>query len=140
MSTNVVFEDEALEALRKKYFPRIPWTERGPVRRRYLTRAAAGENVVAALVRLAQQEQFIEPGQNAVLGNAGACLAAFQRRGSDSTIAMVFGTDLDAHWSDLALGAPDGDGWQEIIVRSEEGENLIALAHATGVLRFKKAE
>ena len=138
--TEPVLKDEALEALRRKYFPRVPWTEQGPVRRRYRTKAASGADVAAELVRLAQSERFIEPGQSAVMGNAGACLVAFRKRVEDSSIAMIFGQGLDAHWCDLALGAPDADGWQEMIVRSEEAENLIALAHAVGVLRFKRAE
>ena len=130
--------EQEQEALRKKYFPRVPWTEQGPVRRRYLTKAASGESVVDELVRLAQAEQFIGPGQNGVLGSAEVCLEAFRKRAEDSTVAMIFGQELSAHWCDLALGEPDAEGWQELIVRSEEGENLIALAHARGVLRFRR--
>ena len=140
MSTEPILTDPFQEHMRKKYFPRVAWTEDGPVRRRYLTKAESGESVIAELVRLAQAERFIEPGQEAVLGNAEACLAAFRKRTEDDTIAMVFGNGLDAHWCDLALGEPDSELWQELIVRSEEGETLIALAHARGVLRFRKAQ
>lgn len=140
MSTGFALEDSELEALRRKYFPRVPWTGQGPVRRRYRVRAAKGGSAAAALVRLAQEEQFIEPGQEAVLGNAAACLAAFRKRAAGGTVAMVFGQGLDANWCDLALGETDEEGWQEMIVRSEEAENLIALAHAAGALRFRKAE
>lgn len=131
--------DPEQEALRKKYFPRVPWTEDGPVRRRYLTKAASGEDVIAELVRLAQAERFIAPGRQAVMGNAAACLESFRRRGGEDTV-LIFGSGLDAHWCDLALGTADDEGWQEMIVRSEEAENLIALAHAVGALRFRKAE
>lgn len=141
MPTVFTLEDEALEALRRKFFPRVPWTERGPVRRRYRVKAASGsENAEAELIRLAYNERFIEPGQSAVMGNAEACLDAFRERVTDSAIAMVFGKGLDAHWCDLSLDEPDEEGWQEMIVRSEEAENLIALAHAVGALRFRKAE
>lgn len=133
-------EDEALEALRRKYFPRVPWTEQGPVRRRYRVKAAEGESAAAELIRLAQNERFIEPGQSAVMGNARACLDAFGKKAADSSIAMVFGQGLDAHWCDIAFGPADEEGWQEMIIRSEEGENLIALANAAGVLRFRRAE
>ena len=135
MSTNIVFTDPALEALRKKYFPRVPWTDEGPVRRRYLARAE-GQSVAAALEALALSEGFIATGGRAVTGGAEACLAAFRDRAGEET--MVFGNSLDALWCDLALSAPDADGWQTLIVRSETAENLIALAHAVGAVRFRR--
>ncbi len=135
MSTNSIFTDPALEALRKKYFPRVPWGEDGPVRRRYLAKAE-GRTVEEALQALALAEGFIAPGERAVTGGPETCLAAFQGRGSGDT--LVFGRGRESVWCDLALSAPDEDGWQELIVRSEEGENLIALAGAVGAVRFKK--
>ena len=137
MSTERIFDDPALEALRKKYFPRVPWTGAGPVRRRYLARAAqAGQTVAGALEALALAEGFIAPGGHAVTGGPEACLAALQSRGEADT--LLFGEGLDALWCDLALGPADADGWQEMIVRSEEAENLVALAHAVGAVRFRK--
>ena len=135
MSTDVVFEDAALEALRKKYFPRVPWGAEGPVRRRYMARAE-GRSVEQALEALALAEGFIAPGGRAVTRDAAACLEALRARGAAET--LLFGRGLDAVWCDLALGAPDGEGWQELIVRSEEAENLVALANALGAVRFKK--
>ena len=140
MSTNMMLTEQEYETLRKKFFPRVPWTDDGPVRRRYLVRATSEESVVDALIWLARSEQFIGPGQEAVTGGADACLVAFRKRAVDSGVAMIFGAELAAHWCDLALGEPDDEGWQEMIVRSEEAENLIALAHARGILRFRKAE
>ena len=131
---------EEREALRIKYFPRVPWTELGPVRRRYRTIPADGSpSVEAALRSLAEREGFIEPGQSAVTGGAAETLAAFRRKPADRSVGMIFGTEPAAHFCDIACGAPDADGWQELIVRSEEGENLTALAHALAVLRFQKA-
>ncbi len=138
MSTEIIFDDPALEALRRKYFPRVPWGPDGPVRRRYMARTAAGhQSVAAALEALALSEGFIAPGGRAVTGDAAACLAAFRQRagGEDE---LVFGQGLDALWCDLALSDPDPDGWQTLIVRSEQAENLVALAHATGAVKFKK--
>lgn len=135
MSTDVVFEDAALEALRKKYFPRVPWGAEGPVRRRYMARAE-GRSVEQALEALALAEGFIAPGGRAVTGDAAACLEALRARGAAET--LLFGRGLDAVWCDLALGAPDGEGWQELIIRSEEAENLVALANAVGAVRFRK--
>ena len=139
MANDAILADETLEALRRKYFPRVPWTEQGPVRRRYMTRPAGGDDTLRVLTDLAAAEYFIESGQHAVTGDADACLAAFQARVRDSSIALIFGNELSAHWCDLALGPADADGWQELIVRSEEAENLTALAHARGVLKFRKA-
>lgn len=127
------------QALKKKYFPRIPWTEDGPVRRRYRVRAAEGQAVTEALRSLAAAEGFTAPDRPAVTGGADACLAAFRDRGTDSGAGLVIGLGLDAYWCDLALGAPDDEGWQEMIIRSETAENLIALAHAVGALRFRKS-
>ena len=134
-------EREELEKLRKKYFPRIPWTAEGPVRRVYLARAAEGTaSVCQVLMELALREGFIEPGGPAVLGGAEECLAAFRRKAAGGPGGMIFGTEEAAHWCDAAAGAPDSDGWQRLIVRSEEGENLTALAHGEGLLRFRRAE
>lgn len=135
MSTDAVFADPALEALRKRYFPRVPWGPDGPVRRRYLAKAE-GQSVAAALEALALAEGFIAPGGQAVTGDARACLDALrQREGED---ALAFGDGLDALWCDLALSAPDADGWQELVVRSETAENLVALASAVGAVQFKR--
>ena len=137
MARQRIFEDEELEALRRKYFPRVPWGPAGPVRRRYLARAAEdGRTVAQALEALAAAEGFIGPGQRAVLGDGAACLEAFRRRAGEDT--MVLGLGLDAHWCDFALGPVDEGGWQELLVRSEEAENLTALAHALGAVRFKR--
>ena len=137
MSTEKIFDDPALEALRRKYFPRVPWGPDGPVRRRYMARTAAGhQTVAAALEALALSEGFIAPGGRAVIGDAAACLAALQSQGEAET--LIFGRGLDALWCDLALSPADPEGWQEMIVRSEQAENLIALAHATGAVRFRK--
>lgn len=138
MSTEKVFADEALEALRRKFFPRVPWTAAGPVRRHYLARAAQeGQTVVRALEGLAIAEGFIGPGSRAVLGDGAACLEAFRNRGGVDM--MVFGLGLDVCWCDIAFGPADREGWQEILIRSEEAENLAALAHAVGAVRFRRA-
>ena len=135
MSTEKIFDDPALEALRKRYFPRIPWTAEGPVRRRYMAKAE-GRTVAEALEALALEEGFIAPGERAVIGGPEACLAAMQDRGERDT--LIFGDGPDAVWCDLAIGPAEEDGWQMLIVRSEEAENLTALAHATGVVRFRR--
>jgi len=128
------------EALKKKYFPRVPWTDKGPVRRRYLARPADGSATAQeALARLAEREGFTEPGQHAVTGGADEAYAAFRRKSSDRTVGMIFGTEAAAHWCDIACAPADADGWQELIVRSEDGENLTALAHNEGVLAFRRA-
>lgn len=128
-------------ALKKKYFPRVPWTEEGPVRRRYRVRAAEdGRTASAALTELAGQEGFTAPDRPAVAGDAVACLAAFRDRMPECGAGLVIGWGLDAFWCDLALGPADAEGWQELIVRSETAENLVALAHAAGALRFRKSE
>ena len=63
MSTDAVFADPTLEALRKRFFPRVPWGQQGPVRRRYLARAAReGQTVAQALEALALSEGFITTG------------------------------------------------------------------------------
>lgn len=138
MSTERVFAEDDLEALRRKYFPRIVWGTQGPVRRRYRTRAAEGQQVLQALDALARAEGFIGPGQRAVCADGDGCLRAMRQKGADESVAMVFGQGLDVFWCDLALGPVGADGWQEIVVRSEEAENLIALAHAVGALLFQK--
>lgn len=138
MSTERIFADAALEALRRKFFPRIPWTADGPVRRRYGARAAeADQSVEEALTALAKAEGFIGPGEDAVSGGPEACLAAFRTRGERDI--LVFGRGPDVVWCDIALGPAGEDGWQELIVRSEEAENLIALAHGVGAVRFRQA-
>ena len=126
------------EALKKKYFPRVPWGDDGPVRRIYRARAE-GADVLAVLADLAEREGFTEPGQTTVLGGAEECLAAFARKAAGEPVGMVFGTELAAHFCDVALGPPDADGWRLFVVRSEEGENLTALAHNEGLIQFKKA-
>ena len=138
MSTERVFTDEALEKLRLRVFPRVPWTAEGPVRRRYRVRAARADQTAAeALEALAAAEGFIAPGRHALTGDGGACLAAYRR--GDEADTLVFGTGTDAFWCDLALGQPDGEGWQTLIVRSERAENLVALAHAAWAVRFRRA-
>ena len=128
------------QALRKRYFPRIPWGPDGPVRRRYRVRAAAeGVSPSAALAALAEAEGFTAPDRPWAEGDGAVCLAAFQDRPAGSGAGLVIGRGLDAYWCDLALDAPDNEGWQELIVRSETGENLIALAHGMGTLRFRKS-
>ena len=126
-------------ALRKRYFPRVPWGPDGPVRRRYRVRAAEGVSPSEALAALAEAEGFTAPDRPWVEGDGAVCLAAFQDRLPESGAGLVIGRGLDAYWCDLALGAPDSEGWQELIVRSETGENLIALAHGMGTLRFRKS-
>ena len=135
MSTEKIFDDPALEALRKRYFPRIPWTADGPVRRRYRAKTE-GRTVAEALEELALKEGFIAPGERAVSGGPEACLAAMRGRGERDT--LIFGDGAEAVWCDLALGPAEEDGWQELIVRSEEAENLTALAHAVGAVRFRR--
>ena len=135
MSTEKIFDDPTLEALRKRYFPRILWTDEGPVRRRYLAKAE-GRTVAEALEALALAEGFIAPGERAISGGPEECLAAMQTKGGADT--LIFGQGLDVVWCDLAIGPADGDGWQMLIVRSEEAENLTALAHAVGAVRFKR--
>lgn len=132
----LTMEEEA--ALRKKYFPRVTWTENGPVRRLYKVCPAGEGTVLEILVSLAERELFVAPGQRAVIGGAEECLAAFRSKAADKSIAMIFGASLEAHWSDVSL-EPAEEGWQRMAVRSEEGENLVALAHGEGLLRFKKA-
>ncbi len=127
------------EALKRKYFPRVPWTERGPVRRRYLARPADGSGTVPeALARLAEREGFTAPGEATVIGGAEETFAAFRQKAAGGPARMILGTEPAAHWCDAACGPADADGWQELVVRSEEGENLTALAHNEGVLRFRR--
>ena len=135
MSTESILADPALEALRKKLFPRVPWGAEGPVRRRYMARAE-GRTVADALGELARREDFIAPEGRVVAGDGPVCLAAFCQR--DRTDSLVLGLGTDVCWCDIALGTPDADGWQELVVRSEEGENLVALASARGAVRFRK--
>lgn len=134
--------DEEFQTLKKKFFPRVAWTENGPVRRAYLVKPAAGAYASAeeALAALAEREGFTAPGRRTVTGGAEETLAAFRAKARGEAVGMVFGTELSACWCDAALSAPDGDGWQKLIVRSEEGENLVALAHCEGLLRFRRAE
>ena len=133
-------ETPDLEKLRKKYFPRVPWREgTGPVRRRVLARAVTGEEVLAVLTALAAREGFTEPGCRTAAGDAAACLEALLCRAAGGPVGMIFGTEPAAFWCDIALGPLAADGWQPYIIRSEEGENLTALAHAEGLLRFARA-
>ena len=139
MSTKPVLADPALEALRKKYFPRIPWGERGPVRREYKTAPTVpGEDPAQVLADIAAGEGFTPPGERAVTGDGKACLAAFRRRAETGADTLIFGLEPEAVWCDLALGPPDGEGWRELLVRSEEAENLVALANSLGRLRFRR--
>jgi hypothetical protein len=136
----IMLTNEEQEALRKKYFPRVNWTEEGPVRRVYLVQPTqADTTVLEALTALARREWFIEPEQQAVVGDADQTLEAFCRRKTDKTVGMIFGVTTKAVWCDLAVDDPDETGWQRLIVRSEEAENLIALAHGENVLRFRRA-
>lgn len=138
----IMLTDEEYRTLKKKFFPRVAWTENGPVRREYLVKPAAGEGTPAedVLAELARREGFTGPGQQTVTGGAEDTLAAFRAKARGEAVGMVFGTALSACWCDIAAGAPDGEGWQRLIVRSEEGENLVALAHCEGLLRFRRAE
>ena len=139
MARERILEDEELEALRRKFFPRVPWTVAGPVRRHYFARAVQeGQTVAQALEALAVDEGFIGPGLRAAVGDSAACLEAFRRRGE--TDMMVFGLGLDVCWCDFAFGPADGEGWQEVLVRSEEAENLAALAHAVGACEVSPPE
>ena len=134
--------DEKQQKLRKKFFPRAEWTDQGPVRRVYLTCPADGSaSSQEALAALADRAGFAGPGQQCVTGGAAQAWDAFERRADGgSDIALIFGTEADAIWCDIVCCPADEDGWQRTIIRSEEGENLVALAHAEGVLRFRRAE
>lgn len=134
----IMLTNEEETALRKKYFPRVTWTENGPVRRLYKTCPAGEGDALSILLALAERELFIAPGQRAIIGGAEECLDAFRRKAADKSIAMIFGNSLAAHWCDISL-EPAEEGWQLMAVRSEEGENLVALAHSEGLLRFKRA-
>lgn len=133
----IMLTNEEEAALRKKYFPRVTWTENGPIRRLYKVRPAGEGDTLSLLLALAERELFIAPGQRAVTGGAEMCLEAFRQKAGDKSIAMIFGDGLAAHWSDISL-EPAEEGWQLMAVRSEEGENLVALAHGEGLLRFKR--
>lgn len=132
--------NEEFAALKKKYFPRVPWTEDGPVRRVYRVCAAEGGDVLGVLAELAAREGFTGPAERAVTGDAAVCLGAFRERAAGGPIGMIFGSETAAHWCDMAAGDADADGWRRLIVRSEEGENLTALAHNEGLLRFRRAD
>ena len=136
-----MLNEEEHNALKKKMFPRVEWTELGPVRRMYRAKAADGsQTVLETLSALAKQEGFTAPGLSGVTGGAEETLEAFRRKAAGDDPGMVFGAEKGAHWCDIALDAPDAEGWQRLIVRSEEGENLVALAHNLGLLRFSRAE
>ena len=133
--------EEERQALRKKYFPRVEWTAEGPVRRRYLVRGTEpGADALSALTSLAEAEGFTEPGRRTVAGDGAACLEAFREKAAGAEIGMIFGTDTGAHWCDIALGPAEAEDWRKMLVRSEEGENLTALAHNLGLLRFRRGE
>ncbi len=136
----IMLTNEEQAALKKKFFPHVSWTEQGPVRRMYFVKTAdRSETVPEVLNALARKEGFTAPEQQTVIGGQEETLAAFRRKAGGEDVGMVFGTELGAHWCDIALDMPDAEGWQRLIVRSEEGENLIALAHAEGLLRFRRA-
>lgn len=136
MGNSSVLDDPLQEAVRKKYFPHVPWTEQGPVRRQYRARASQGGDVLRALEALAREEGFIATGETAVFCDGRQSFSAFQAKGDRDT--LVFGTGPEALWCDLAAGPPGEGGWQKLLVRSEEAENLVALAHAVGAVRFQK--
>lgn len=134
-----MLNEEEYNALRKKMFPRVQWTELGPVRRMYRAKAAdETRTVLETLSALAKQEGFTAPGLPGVTGGSKETLEALLRKAAGDDPGMVFGTQAQAYWCDVALDAPDEEGWQRLIVRSEEGENLVALAHNLGLLRFRK--
>lgn len=136
-----MLNEEERTALQKKMFPRVEWTELGPVRRMYRAKAAdEAQSVLETLSALAKQEGFTAPGLPGVTGGSEETLEAFRRKAAGDDPGMVFGTDTQVYWCDIALDAPDSEGWQRLIVRSEEGENLVALAHNMGLLRFSRAE
>ncbi|MCD7748597.1 MAG: hypothetical protein LUH42_00925 [Oscillospiraceae bacterium] len=124
------------QRLQKKYFPHTPWTEEGPVRRRYLAKAAEGD-ALDALKALAEAELLL-PGEKIMTADGPEALALLRRRDGGEPLALILGRGLDACWCDLALSLPDADGWQTLLVRSEEGENLTALAHARKALQFRR--
>ncbi|MCD8087428.1 MAG: hypothetical protein LUE22_02410 [Oscillospiraceae bacterium] len=127
---------EEMQALQKRYFPHAPWTEEGPVRRRYQVQAAQGD-ALGALTALAEEELLL-PGERIAAAAGEETLALLRRRDGGEPLALILGRGLDALWCDLALSPPDGEGWQTLLVRSETGENLIALAHARKALRFRR--
>ena len=131
--------DEVLAAMKKKYFPRIPWTENGPVRRVFYTRAEQ-DNVFEVLTRLAESYGFTETGKKTVTGNASDAFSAFYAKAHGEAVGMIFGNELNAYWCDLAVGSPDAEGWRKLVIRSEEGENLIALAHNEELLSFRRPD
>ncbi|MCD8116429.1 MAG: hypothetical protein LUE21_04830 [Oscillospiraceae bacterium] len=128
--------EQEQQALQKKYFPHTPWTEEGPVRRRYMALAEGGD-AAAALTALAEAELLL-PGEQVAAAGGEEALALFRRREAGEPLALILGLDLQAHWCDIALSAPDAEGWQTLLVRSETGENLIALAHARKALRLRR--
>lgn len=127
-------EDRA--ALQKKYYPHTPWTAEGPVRRQYM--ATAEEGVLEALSALAARE-FLAPEERAVTGDGAECLALLRQKEAGAAIGLILGRGADAFWCDIAALPREADGWQRLLVRTEEGENLIALAHARGAIRFRRA-
>lgn len=133
--------DEKLEQLRRKTFPRVPWTEDGPVRRQYLTKPVDGSpSAQEALAALAERAGFTAPDAKSVIGDAAHTWEAFRQRAEGGGTVMIFGTSPEAFWCDAACCPADPDGWQRTIIRTEEGENLVALSHIEGVLRFRRAE
>lgn len=132
--------DSDFERMKKKFFPRVPWTDEGPVRRMYLARPSGQTDILSVLEELAVREGFADARRRCVRGGAEPCLEAFCEKAGEGTVGLILGEEPAAHWCDVAVGIPREDGWQKLIVRSEEGENLTALAHNEGVLRFRRLE
>ena len=122
---------------KKKFFPRVPWGENGPVRRMYLVQSLKDgqPDAARALAALAVTFGFCE---KTVTGDADVCCEAFARRADTRGSDLIFGTDRAAVWCDAVVTDTPEPGWQRLIVRSEEAENLTALAHEEGALRFRR--
>ena len=130
---------EEEQKLKKKFFPRVPWTEEGPVRREYLVRAAdgSGTDAGALLAKLAVEFGFCD---TTVSGDAGVCRKSFADRAAGENTGLIIGTEAAAVWCDLSVCDAAEAGWQRLIVRSEQAENLTALAHEEELLRFRRAQ